>query len=91
MLCASCNTHFTNKTLTIIYSLLPCQAEVGTPLMLLLVCRNARSGNAAREYLYFQLMPKALVSKMPGYFFSSYGVTARINPPMVIVGPQVNS
>lgn len=62
------------------------QAEVGTSLVLVPLCQAARTWSAKRSTLYLQLLPKALVSKMPGYFFSSYGAAASIQNPMVIVG-----
>lgn len=62
------------------------QAEVGTPLVLVLVTQSARIWSAGTEYIYLQLKPKVLVSKMSGFFFSSYGVTAEATSSNIIVG-----
>ena len=46
-------------------------AEVGTPLVMSVVCQNQRAPTASceRQYLYLQIQPKALISKIPGFFF----------------------
>ena len=44
---------------------------VGTPLVMSVVCQNQRAPTASceRQYLYLQIQPKALISKIPGFFF----------------------
>ena len=65
-------------------------AEVGTPLMLTLACQNERekSPSRIRRYMNLQLVPKALVAKMPGYFFSSYELVASVSVPIIVLGPS---
>jgi len=62
------------------------QAEVGTPLVMTLVAQRDRSWYTQRAGLYLQVRPKALVSKMPGFFFSSYEITARISNSVILIG-----
>jgi hypothetical protein len=49
-------------------------AEVGTPLVMscLWFARTSSPPTASgvRQYLYLQIQPKTLISKMPGFFFS---------------------
>lgn len=65
-------------------------AEVGTPLMLTLACQNERekSSSRIRRYMNVQVVPKALVAKMPGYFFSSHELVASVSNPVIILGPS---
>jgi ABC-type antimicrobial peptide transport system permease subunit len=65
-------------------------AEVGTPLVMSLVCQNQRAPTASRvtRYLYLQIQPKALIRKMPGFFFSSYEAVAIVQNPVIIMGPS---
>jgi len=55
-------------------------AQVGTPLVAALVCQNQRQASASRvrRYVYLQVVPKALVRKMPGYLFSSFELVAAV-------------
>jgi len=61
-------------------------AAPGRPLLFTLVAQNKRGGyDQRREYLTLHLYPTALVSKCPGFFFSSYEATAAIGSPMVLI------
>jgi hypothetical protein len=65
-------------------------AEVGTPLVTAMVCQNQRqaSSSRVRQYVYLQVVPKAIVRKMPGYLFSSFELLSAVADPIVVVGPS---
>ena len=65
-------------------------AEVGTPLVMSLICQNQRTASPSRvrRFLYLQIQPKALISKLPGFFFSSYEAVSAVADPVIIIGPS---
>ena len=65
-------------------------AEVGTPLVLSLICQSSRvpSYQRVRRYVHVQVVPKAVVRKMPGYVFSSFEAVAALRNSVVVLGPQ---
>jgi len=61
-------------------------AEIGTEIVSVIQAQNSRNNPSSRRYLYLQMIPKVLVSKFPGFFFSSYSASLEVGTVNVLIG-----